>query len=257
MEVDDSQADIVVMCTHGRSGLGRFIYGSVAEGVIRRSRVPVLLVRPTGAEDIAAPRQSETTQTTGIPGWIGSCRSHPAGLIDLAETVKGELVLLHVEDPSNPDPSPVLSVPESTGNEPVVHLEAYLAGVKGSVRHAGIPVRTEVRFGSPAGAILAAERSSGVGLVAMATHGRSDPLEPITGSVAREVILKGDLPVLLARPTGVQDNFNRASSVEGNWNRGLGNAAHQVERVASAKFSGTPRSDQKVTHDRRAEDWMD
>lgn len=38
-------ADLIVMATHGRSGLGRAILGSVAEAVVHHSRVPVMLVR--------------------------------------------------------------------------------------------------------------------------------------------------------------------------------------------------------------------
>jgi nucleotide-binding universal stress UspA family protein len=43
------KADLIVMSTHGRSGLGRLIFGSVAESVLRGTTVPILLVRPTGA----------------------------------------------------------------------------------------------------------------------------------------------------------------------------------------------------------------
>jgi nucleotide-binding universal stress UspA family protein len=38
-------ADVIVMGTHGRRGLGRLVMGSDAEGVLREARVPVLLVR--------------------------------------------------------------------------------------------------------------------------------------------------------------------------------------------------------------------
>ena len=37
--------------THGRSGLGRIIFGSVAESVLRGTRVPILLVRMHGAAE--------------------------------------------------------------------------------------------------------------------------------------------------------------------------------------------------------------
>jgi nucleotide-binding universal stress UspA family protein len=40
-------ANLIVMCTHGRSGLGRWVYGSVADRVLRHAAVPVLLVRAT------------------------------------------------------------------------------------------------------------------------------------------------------------------------------------------------------------------
>lgn len=41
----DFHADLIVMSTHGRSGLGRWVYGSVADRVLRYASVPVLLVR--------------------------------------------------------------------------------------------------------------------------------------------------------------------------------------------------------------------
>jgi nucleotide-binding universal stress UspA family protein len=43
-------ADLVAMSTHGRSGLGRLVFGSVAEAVLRRAAVPVFLLRATEAE---------------------------------------------------------------------------------------------------------------------------------------------------------------------------------------------------------------
>lgn len=42
---DECEADLVVMGTHGRHGIGRLLLGSVAEAVLRRTAVPVLLVR--------------------------------------------------------------------------------------------------------------------------------------------------------------------------------------------------------------------
>ena len=43
------KADLIVMSTHGRSGLGRLILGSVAESVLRGSSAPILLLRAPGA----------------------------------------------------------------------------------------------------------------------------------------------------------------------------------------------------------------
>ena len=44
-----ANADLVVMTTHGRSGLGRLILGSVAEAVLRGTSTPILLLRADGA----------------------------------------------------------------------------------------------------------------------------------------------------------------------------------------------------------------
>jgi len=42
---DEVEADLIAMCTHGRSGLSRWVYGSVADKVLRGANCPVLLVR--------------------------------------------------------------------------------------------------------------------------------------------------------------------------------------------------------------------
>jgi len=56
-EAEEMQADLIVMGTHGRTGLGRVLMGSVAEQVVRRATCPVLTIklpaasRPMGHED--------------------------------------------------------------------------------------------------------------------------------------------------------------------------------------------------------------
>ena len=43
---ENNHFDLIIMSTHGRSGISRFAFGSVAEGVIRRSSIPVLIASP-------------------------------------------------------------------------------------------------------------------------------------------------------------------------------------------------------------------
>lgn len=43
--VEQQGADMIVICTHGRGGLKRVLFGSTADAVIRNSKVPVLLIR--------------------------------------------------------------------------------------------------------------------------------------------------------------------------------------------------------------------
>lgn len=47
---DQQDCDLIVMSTHGRSGLGRWVYGSIADRVLRHANVPVLLVRASDRE---------------------------------------------------------------------------------------------------------------------------------------------------------------------------------------------------------------
>ena len=51
--VEAQNMDGIVMSTHGRGGLMRWVYGSVADKVLRHANVPVLLIRAKGAEDNA------------------------------------------------------------------------------------------------------------------------------------------------------------------------------------------------------------
>ena len=46
----DSHADLIAMTTHGRTGPSRLLFGSVAEGVLRQSDVPVVLMKHTELE---------------------------------------------------------------------------------------------------------------------------------------------------------------------------------------------------------------
>jgi nucleotide-binding universal stress UspA family protein len=54
------KADLIAMTTHGRSGLGRVVFGSVAEAVLRSAAVPVLLFRMT-AKSAAPPAEAITS----------------------------------------------------------------------------------------------------------------------------------------------------------------------------------------------------
>jgi nucleotide-binding universal stress UspA family protein len=49
----EAKADLIAMTTHGRSGLGRLLFGSVAEAVLRQAEIPVFLMRMTKAQVVA------------------------------------------------------------------------------------------------------------------------------------------------------------------------------------------------------------
>lgn len=48
--IDNSGADLLIMGTHGRKGIDRILFGSVAEKVVKSSKVPVMTVRPVASE---------------------------------------------------------------------------------------------------------------------------------------------------------------------------------------------------------------
>ena len=50
----ETGADLIAMTTHGRSGFGRLLFGSVAEAVLRQAEIPVLIMRLTEHQVAAA-----------------------------------------------------------------------------------------------------------------------------------------------------------------------------------------------------------
>ena len=59
-----TKADLIVMTTHGRSGIGRVVWGSVAESVLRSTSAPILLVRSPGAP-VETPRDASDARPAG------------------------------------------------------------------------------------------------------------------------------------------------------------------------------------------------
>jgi nucleotide-binding universal stress UspA family protein len=206
LEVAMRRADLVIMCTHGRSGLGRWIYGSVAEGVLTRSPVPVLLVRPTGAQPALTPVPGQSCLLVPLDGsaWAEAALPHAAAL---ARNFGCGIQLLTVVAPPRipySDMTPTLDMLEageaqSKANQ--THAHEYLGEAAERLRRDGLRAETAVLEGPPADAILRQAHAIGARLILMATHGRSGLARLLLGSVALEVVHRTLLPVLLVRPT--------------------------------------------------------
>jgi nucleotide-binding universal stress UspA family protein len=69
-----NRADMVVMTTHGRSGLGRLLLGSVAETVMRSTATPILILHPDGAPLQAASGESRPADTGRASGSMSAGR---------------------------------------------------------------------------------------------------------------------------------------------------------------------------------------
>jgi len=76
----------------------------------------------------------------------------------------------------------------------------YLEGMAEQLRADGLRVTTAVRSDNPAAGILAVARDDGATCIVMGTHGRSGLTRALLGSVALDVLRRGTLPVLFARP---------------------------------------------------------
>jgi nucleotide-binding universal stress UspA family protein len=60
---EEENIDLIVMASHGRTGLSRLLMGSIAEGVMRRAHCPVLIVKqPAGQREPAVSATSQSTE---------------------------------------------------------------------------------------------------------------------------------------------------------------------------------------------------
>ncbi|HUE75908.1 MAG TPA: universal stress protein [Chloroflexota bacterium] len=199
-EVDAGDVDLVVMSTHGRSGLGRWIYGSVADEVIRRASVPILLI----PVDCAESWQDEKVGPVLVP-LDGSRLAEQAvkQASDLARVIGAPLLLVRIvemfislgTDPRTPDGEMSLTAEEQN----------YLESIAANLRAEGHAVSTRTAIGRPVARIAAIAMEDDVSAIALATHGRSGLSRLLMGSVATGVLQRASVPVLLVRPTASAD----------------------------------------------------
>jgi nucleotide-binding universal stress UspA family protein len=205
--VETYDADALVMATHGRSGLAHLLYGSVTEGVLARSSVPVfaVYVRPGEAP---SPSFSPANARVLVPQ-DGSSFDRPA--LQTALNLLGpggQMVLVTVVEP----PDHVET--DETGRRVLAYLDQqeeartreardYLGSVVEQLRRDGVqvPVKVDVRLGNPTSGIGMAAIDSQADLIVMATHGRTGISRAVLGSVAGTVLRTGTTPVLLVHPT--------------------------------------------------------
>ncbi len=203
---DEMTDPIIVMTTHGRSGIGRWLYGSVADKVVRGSGAPVLLIR-SGAKD----RRAETVETVmvSLDGSVHAEAALPYAK-EIARAFDAELVLVRVAETtqlygmlgSEPMAPASADTFNEIGQRLVQEAQEYLAAVAEPLKKEGLNVRTEVLEGFAADQLLALEREMSVDLIVMATHGRSGLGRLVFGSVAERILKVGTTPVMMIKPKG-------------------------------------------------------
>jgi nucleotide-binding universal stress UspA family protein len=198
-EVALRHADLIVMGTHDRAGVERWVRGSVAEAVISRAAVPVMLVR-AAAHGMLPVEHFDWRQPVLVVALDGS-RLAEAALpvaMDLAQSLNGRLVLVGVVQ------APAATSIDTYGVDDQARLAAdadeYLAAIVGRVTATGLPVEHTVRRGEPATEIGRTAHEHNAAAVIMATHGRTGLARLLLGSVAGMVLRCSTSPVVLVRP---------------------------------------------------------
>lgn len=203
---DEMIDPIIVMTTHGRSGIGRWLYGSVADRVVRGSGNPVLLIR-SGTErpvkgdvrTIVVPLDGSVHAEAALPyaKQIAQAFDSELRLVRVAETTQ----IYSMLSPAHQTPASVQTLNELV-DQLIADANRYLAEVSEQLKSEGFNVQTVTLEGIPGEQLLAYEREESPDLVVMATHGRSGLSRVVFGSVAERMLKLGQTPVMMVHPKG-------------------------------------------------------
>lgn len=192
----DEGCDLIALGSHGRTGIDRYLLGSVSERVVRKADVPVLTVR---ADDERTPGVFDEIVVPTDGGEPADLVADHA--IEFAGHFGSRIHAVHVVDMTaltgfaeGPVPTQMIDRLYEFGEETTAELA-------GRARAADLECETAVIEGSPARAIRDYASEHGADLIAMGTQGRTGLGRFLLGSVAERTVRSGPAPVLTIRAT--------------------------------------------------------
>jgi nucleotide-binding universal stress UspA family protein len=198
----EKDIDLIIMTTHGRSGITRWWMGSVAEKVISEATAPVLLVRSKRLSKTRAAEKLHFSHKILAP-LDGSDIGETA--LPYAETLAinsgASVSLLQVVSPPGTVEASLLGGPDWRKFIKAMHNagENYLKSLAEKLNGNGIKSTYEVVTGDPADKIVEYAGDKKITLIAMSTHGRTGLARWVLGSVADKVLHDARVPILLVR----------------------------------------------------------
>lgn len=203
-------ATMIAMTTHGRTGILRWLMGSVADTVLRASEVPVLLLRPLHRARPASVEPAPFAETPFrriLIATDGSALSlaivDPA--MQFASVFGSEIIALHVWDSYVLDGGPLAGMEAGMpppSEAPLSSEDEVTEEVARRVAPSGLKVTRVTRYGEPASEILDHCREHGVELIALAIHEGWELSRWMAGSMAERVLRFAEVPVLVVRAVG-------------------------------------------------------
>ncbi len=191
---------LIAISTHGRSGITRWLFGSVADRIVQSSHVPLLMIRPDD-KDVAAP----TFQKMLVPlDGSETAASVLPFVEEMARLFGASLVLYHAVPPISAYPGFETVNPQLDGQvlqEMQQQAKELLSSTARELEGRGLHATVAVSIDLAVDGILHAAKETSADLIAIGTHGRSGIGRMVMGSVANAVMRRSELPCLLVHPT--------------------------------------------------------
>jgi nucleotide-binding universal stress UspA family protein len=191
----EEQADLIVMSSHGYSGLTRWVLGSVAEKVLEGAPCPVLVIRsPRPCQQVLITLDGSPLSEQALAPTLAVAQGLGASVTLLRVLPELDLRQLHGLDEYERGLSTrLVEELHETTQASLLHL---------AQKHGrpDRPILTEVRTGPPAEAILQYAEQHEIDLIGMATHGRTGLRRWLYGSVTEKVLHGAACSLLVVRP---------------------------------------------------------
>jgi nucleotide-binding universal stress UspA family protein len=206
--------DLIVMSTHGRSGISRLSLGSVTDSLIRHTTIPVLVVK--SPPSYLNPQLDHAFRRIVVP-LDGSTLAEQVlpRVLTLAKLEEARISLLQVLVPQSYSQKEILDPSLPWWDKDISLAQAYLFRIASRLRRNGLIVTTDIVIGEniahAIGDFASREKAD---LIAIATHGRGGLARMLRGSVADAIMLSGKMSMLVFKPDNVAEN-EQASNVGG------------------------------------------
>jgi nucleotide-binding universal stress UspA family protein len=198
---EDRDDSYIVMASHGRSGLGRTILGSVASRIVQATTTPVFVVRCSESAQKIGKIERVLVPLDGSPFAEQALDAFDALFRDSDAHIN---LLYVIEEGQSPD-SYAQEVLEDYRDVTEQDASEYLQWVEDQLIEVGRSVSRDIVYGSAADAICQMSNDNDADLIAMATHGRTGIARFLLGSVAERVLYQTNKPLMLIRPQSVDE----------------------------------------------------
>lgn len=201
---DELGSDLIVLASHGAGGLREFLFGSIAQQVVRRGRWPVLVVQVRSAPVAGSERGFSLRSAAIALNGTGEAEAAIAPAARLATAFGAALHLIFaVPTLTTVDPTRGATATLMPGATRALldleseNAERYLQEQAVVLTRQGIATDAAVVRGEPATAVVTAAERQGSDLLAIATHGRSSGGSIWAGSVGPRMLARFQRPLLL------------------------------------------------------------
>jgi nucleotide-binding universal stress UspA family protein len=194
-------ADLIVIATHGRTGLKHLTLGSTAEKTVRHAPCPVLVVREATRGPIKTATEGIVIEKILVPVDFSECAREGAKYASVFATrVGADLLLMHVAYPRNYTASdPTVVPPEWPQLVETARLlaEDNLEKIVNFLPLVGISAETVVAIGTPIEKLVEETARPDVDMVITSTHGFTGLRHVLLGSTAEQLVRLAHCPVLV------------------------------------------------------------